>query len=442
MNNLLKSCGIFLIPALITGLIPALADSPASEADRQAHWREDLKALSDGLKKQGYSVDLARGISTRGQKDFALLYPTFDAEIAAIDNDLPHLSDAEVYLRLTRLIASAHVGHNSIEIPAGMGFLNRLPLSFQWFADGLGVTEASSEYIAALGARVLSIGGMKPEQLTTEIAPYISRENDIQLRNAAPFFMTAAGMLRHFNLVGEDGTVHLELETLQGKSLTLKVGLADRRVARIGVTEGLHVPPLFFYSHARAKYWFEYLAPSHTLYVQYNVCANDPQLPFNEFAKQVLAAADANTVKRVVIDLRGNGGGDSRVINPLVHGLNLRVKSVGPFYVLIGPNTFSSAIDNAVTLRRELSAVLAGEPTGGMPDGYGEVKRLTLPNSKLVIRYSSKRWGPKGDDVPTTLRPDIAAPLKLADLIAGRDPVLDAVLKDSEPAQLSSRIAR
>jgi C-terminal processing protease CtpA/Prc len=93
--------------------------------------------------------------------------------------------------------------------------------------------------------------------------------------------------------------------------------------------------------------------------------------------------------------------------------------------VLIGPETFSSAVQNAAELKQELKAKLVGEPTGGLPSGYGEVKTLTLPYSKVIVRYTTKNFGrPHGD----VLRPDISAPRTLADALHGRDPVLEAAL--------------
>jgi hypothetical protein len=71
---------------------------------------------------------------------------------------------------------------------------------------------------------------------------------------------------------------------------------------------------------------------------------------------------------------------------------------------------------------------LVGEASGGMPDGYGEVNSLTLPNSKLVVRFTTKSWGPKAGSGPNTVTPDLSVPWKLADFIAGRDPALDAAI--------------
>ena len=93
---------------------------------------------------------------------------------------------------------------------------------------------------------------------------------------------------------------------------------------------------------------------------------------------------------------------------------------------LIWPLTFSSAVDNASELRHSLQATLVGEKAGETPGGYGEVKFLTLPNSKLVVQYTTKFSEPGKEG--GALAPDVEAPRKLADSLAGRDPALEAAI--------------
>jgi len=211
-------------------------------------------------------------------------------------------------------------------------------------------------------------------------------------------------------LVADDGTVPLRLQKTPGETITVSMPLVPAG-ERIAAVQGLHLTQPMARSR-NGYYWHEYLSGSHTLYVQYNVCANDPKERFRDFVRNVFADADAHPVKCVVLDLRNNGGGDEHVIGPLKDGLAARARKLGPLYVLIGPATFSSAVDNAGTLRREFSAKLVGEPSGGMPGGYGEVNMVTLPNSKLVVRFTTKGSPPKGGE-PVNLIPDILAPLNL-----------------------------
>jgi hypothetical protein len=301
-----------------------------------------------------------------------------------------------------------------------MGFAMRLPLGFGWLDDGLAVIAASSDYSGALGARVLDIGGRTPQQLLTALEPYISFENDFEKRTNFPDLIEAQGVLKHQGLVGPDRAVPITFQKPGGEPFTVPVAPALGNVRKFGLYEGLKIASPLRNTHPGSAYWHEYLADSGTLYIQYNQCENDPKYPFADFARQALADA-------VAIDLLYNAGGNSRVIAPLASGLAARLKSVGKVYVLVGPYTFSSAVDNAIQLQRDLKATLVGEPSGGMPKGYGEVALLKLPNSKLVVQITTKRWGPEHFEGPLSLTPAIPAPLRLADLLASRDPALDAV---------------
>jgi len=409
-------CGL-----LLTAPLYSVPNAHAQD-DRAARWQQDLEFFSNGLRASGHAVDFKRGISTRGQIDFAKLYPKFDTQMESLRADLPQTSDGEVVLALMRLVASANVAHNSVNTPNGFGFSSRLPLAFQWFADGPAVTGAAPEYASAIGTRVVRIGEWTPDEVLAQVAPYIAHENQAWLRIWAMEFLRPRAVLQHFHLLGADGRVTFTLQKPGGETFTLAVATADARTER----RTIDAPIPLFRSQPGKYYWHRYLEDSGTLYIQYNVCENDPKLPFAAFASQVLADADARHPRRVVIDLRFNGGGNSRVIGPLKSGLAARRKAAGGMYVLIGPGTFSSAELNAEELKRSLKATLVGEATGGKPGGYGEVKELKLPNSKLVVRYTTKNFGMQRG--PSMLEPDIAAPRTLADVIEGRDRALEAAI--------------
>ena len=406
----------------------SLQAQTAETADRETKWQQDIQVFVDTLSAPGQTKDLKRGIISRGQKDFSKLYPpvTFDAAIASLKADIPKISDDEISLRLMELVASAHVAHNGVTSP-GKDFDPHLPLRFYWYTDGLAVDAASQEYADALGARVVKIGDDTPEQLLAKFAPYINYENDSWLRFRVTQYLREEAVLRHFELIGPDGRVAITLEKPGQLPFTVSVGLADSMPTLIGLARGLHLPTPLYWSHPKQYYWYQYMEDSQTLYIQYTQCENDPKLSFKDFTEQVLAEADAHPVKRVVIDLRFNGGGKSWVIDPLMSGLASRAKSIGHPYVLIGPGTFSSALLNAIDLHEKLKATLVGEPTGGSLNIYGEVGYFVLPNSKIVINYTTKYFEKK-NAAPTALKPDILAPHTLVDDLAGRDAALEAAI--------------
>lgn len=102
--------------------------------------------------------------------------------------------------------------------------------------------------------------------------------------------------------------------------------------------ETLHVPTALCRSNPDAFYWYKYLSETHTLYIQYSKCRNEPDNPFVNFTRDLFAFADTQSVQRVIVDLRFNMGGNSDILQPLVAGLKSRPDLVakGHLYTLVG----------------------------------------------------------------------------------------------------------
>ena len=413
-----------LLPLLVavgfsvaTTTIPqASGANQGAVATREDRWRADLDVL-------------AREFPER-HIDFAKLYPRFSADLDAIRNRLATSSDAEVVLALTRLIASANVGHTVVRVPAGSLEPRRLPIVLAWHADGLGVNAASEPYRDALGLKVVRIGQMTPEALEAAVAPYVAHENEQWLHVQSPSFMTTVEVLRQLGQLGPDGAVEFTFERASGERLVRRVLPAETAAPLVSAVDALRVPMTLLRKQPNSNYWYEYLPDRRALYIQYNRCQNDPAQPFSEFAKGLFAFADTVPIERVIVDLRRNGGGDSRVIAPLMQGLQARsaLSGRGRLFTLIGRSTFSSALMAAIDFRNRLQAILVGEPPGERPNSYGEVRLLTLPNSRIDVQYSTKFFRMMTDSDPLALMPDIVVGRTLAEAIAGRDPVLDRAL--------------
>lgn len=390
---------LFLLTSLLAQNVP-----PAARVER---WQADLKEFVALLKGTSRAKDVPAG-----QKDLAKLYPTLDADIAAIEADIPRLRDGEIHLRLARLMAGAHVAHNAVfpGTPPQM-----LPLAFQWLGEGPVVVAASSDYKAVLGTRLVKAGAWTSGELLELLAQYISSETDGWKRVRAGEYLRNGNLLNTLGLV-QDGRVELTLEGPEG-TRTLPLTLAPSSA----VLEWMPLLPRKLHDY----YSSQFLRESNAMYIQYNQCANDPQQTFADFVKNVFAQIDENRASRVIVDLRFNTGGNSRIVNPLVKGLAARRKIIGSPLVLIGPITFSSGVWAANEFR-ENGARLIGEPTGGLLGGYGEAPMRTLTNSRLPVQWTMKHFGAQPE-----VKPDATVLITAADLRAGRDPVLDAALRAS-----------
>ena len=403
----------------------------ADEATRESLWQQDLDYFETNLPQKHVA--------------FYKLMPKqkFEKEMADIKRSVPQLSDAEITLRLMRLTASMGVAHTRISLSGARSIaFHRYLLLLQWYSDGLGVVSAAPEYQSALGARVIRIGTMTPDQLETGLAPYISYENKSWLHEESPLYMTIAELLQHLKVADTDGAIELTLVKANDKPFTLRISPVDLNESvtnQISTMDFLHIPCPLYLQNPNAPYWYRYLHGTQTLYIQYRVCENDPKNPFENFAANLFALADSNSVQRMVVDVRLNGGGSSEVINPLMEGIRARpsLNAKGHLFVLIGPGTMSSAEMAAEEFHNSFqrfpgprfNAILVGEPTGGKPNCYGDVLVFKLPNSNLQVRYSTKHFHLTNDGDPRSREPDITATCSWEDYLAGRDPVMEAVLR-------------
>ena len=160
---------------IVFGALWQLTAAPAASdaAGRNARWRADLRNFATNLPAR--------------QLDFFKLIPKekFEQEMTDLYANIPQLSDAEISLQLTRVAAGLGVAHTMAEVSDTVA-AEVYPIRMQWFSDGLGVVYTTLDYRGALGARVVRIGSMTPEEVQTALAPYISHENDARLRHESP----------------------------------------------------------------------------------------------------------------------------------------------------------------------------------------------------------------------------------------------------------------
>lgn len=147
------------------------------------------------------------------------------------------------------------------------------------------------------------------------------------------------------------------------------------------------------------------------------ICDKEYEQTLDEFFQNVFDAG----IQNVVVDLRGNGGGNSWVANEFITYLdvekyrswdcairygwyldknedieytNQKKKQVfdGNVYVLTDIWTYSAAMDFAMLIADNDMGVIIGEASGNLPDSYGDCLYFQMPNSKLAVSISYKRW--------------------------------------------------
>ena len=409
---------------------PAHAQSPTAEPEK---WREDLRYLSDELPRRHINL-------------FHTLSPeAFYNAVNELDSIIPSLPDHEIIVRMTRLLAMVKESHTYLDWarPTRTPPFGRLPLRFLVFKDGLYVTQAaksdfktnprSNYYTRAIGMRVARIGDVEIESAMQAIATIISTENTENIKNSIPRNAHRPEILHALGLIQNLDHAPITLEDDNGNRFELNLlPFPSGVIPRFSSNPYPSRDPIQLYRTRPSSqfYWYEYLPAAKTVYFQYNVCIEMSTLPFATFLSNLLNFIDTHEVEKIAVDLRRNPGGNSGILVPFINSIRARpsLNQYGKLFVLIDNGTNSSAMLNAILFKQlGTNPILIGEPTGGKPNSYGEIKSFPLPNSGLNVWYSTKFFQMAPGD-PPSLSPDILIELTGMDYFAGRDPVLEAVL--------------
>jgi hypothetical protein len=401
------------------------ADTGSVAADRSA----DIDALRDGLTK-------------RHADPFAHVSRSeFDAMAEELKAEAAHMDNVRYVLGLRKLAASIGDGHTEVVLETGKGpCATSIPVQFIGLADGVFVTAAPTDHAQLLGARVVEVGSMSLADASARIRSVSACENDADARGTVARFLKYDQLLHGLGITPARGVVRLKVErqSAQGETRFLEAAI-DAVGPQVGVPGQFAPDPTrIALPPGRVSrpepYWHQALPDAQAVYCRYDRCANGPQATVAEWSREVMREVSDHEVRKVIIDLRNNAGGDSSLLHPLIEALRAWVRSdpaARRVYALIGPGTFSSGITNALNLRAFVAAKLVGE-TPGQPIGtFGEVRSFTLPQSGLKVTYGSKVH----DDPrhPIEIIPDVIAPMRSTDYFSGGDPAMDAVKADPIP---------
>lgn len=371
-------------------------------------WRQDLQYLATELAKRHKN---AFHQVSREQ---------FEKAVNELDRQIPTLRDYEIEIGLVRIGALIGDGHTYVNAWRTYHFF---PLDVNWFNNDLRVTRASPVYSRALGARVIKIEDKSMTQVKATLNQLIPQgEAEGYALNASAFFILSAEALNVLGITKSLTTARWSFADDQGKQFTLDITPVSQRYRDIKMLPAVTNQPLYL-QRPEEEFWYIYLSDSQTVFLNFKAYPQN----FKEAAQGLLDFIDRHPTKRLVIDMRQNGGGDfTKVRVFLVPAIKQRPKlnKRGHLFVVTGRDTFSAAMTNAVDLRKETEAILVGEPTGARPNGYQEKRELILPNSGLRVSYSVEYYQFQEKDTQAVI-PDKRIDLNWTAYKAGRDPIME-----------------
>ncbi|MBN1970318.1 MAG: hypothetical protein JXR48_15945 [Candidatus Delongbacteria bacterium] len=194
---------------------------------------------------------------------------------------------------------------------------------------------------------------------------------------------------------------------------------------------------------------------------------------FDNFLEEMFTEINKKNITNLIIDLRNNGGGNSTLGKQFIKYIPTKSEELkdfmvypyweyfkkdtmtyksdffsqvdsedsdfyikpsvqynGNIYILIGENTFSSAVDFATLLKDNNIGNFVGTPTGGKPSSFGDLVFVKLPNHENILGHSWKFFQrpDRSKDKEITLWPDYVIYPSINDIINGDDAQFDFII--------------
>ncbi len=401
---------------------PSTTTVPASTsttiADESAiDWLADLDALDAGVRR------------VHPNPFWRVGEEEWNARIAEARRELPNLNDRQaemVFFGLTALLD----GHSGI-YPFEIGY-HFYALRLYHFTDGYFLLDGPDP--TAVGGKLVAINGVPVEDAVALVTPLIAHDNDKTIEVVVPMYLMIAEILEGTGIVTDPAAPAFDIQRVDGSHAILSPGelLWDPYIAQFdGMPVGLPqaAEPL---SQSRRNDTFWWTMVDDVLYLQFNqVVLGEGDHTLSALVTEVRHRLALGDVRRVVVDIRHNNGGDYRTYRPLKELLlDPLVDHPGGLYIIIGRQTFSAGTLFATELDAQaVSAVFVGEPTAGSPNLYADVRSVNLPSSGIKVNVSSRYYDfASPDDLRPWIEPDIPVELSSADYFAGFDPVLQAAI--------------
>ncbi len=412
----------FFVPFLLI----FLSVSIFSQKQKTVDWNKDLAFIKNELPKDHYNF-----YAVRSEEDF---FKGID-QIAIQEN---HLTNFQVGVKLQQLIASFGDPHTLISLKPYLDVHKILPLGLMWCSDGLWIQFTTKENEVILGSRLLKINDIPLSVVVDSLNTLLTIDNQAMVHKKIPQLLLSNQLLEYFGFSSSEA-VKL---TVEKDGRNIEYNIHPSRINKNNITKTIPDQMPLCYQKVRAPFWETVQRKDNILYVQYNKCfsrenpppnyaGNIQKLPsFTEFSKAIIDAITQNDFDKIVFDLRFNQGGNSDQGTEFIKELASlkKLSTNGKLFVIIGRDSFSSAIINIMDFKKMINAILVGEETSGKPNHFGEVREMKLPYSGLIVRYSTKYFKETNKDV-NTVTPDKIIEASFKDFKEGRDPVYEWIAK-------------
>jgi len=397
------------LPLALLAALAGCSSRPAKLDIPPQAWRADLEVVRTKLPKLHINAF------------HALSHAEFDREMWSLEAESRRDNPDARFVGLMAVLNRIGDGHTGVTAPQDRAYF---PIEIRRFGDELRVSRAAPQAKMALGARVLAIGGLPAEEALHRMLGLTPADENPPLRLALATNYLSVGLILHgLGIVAQRSRATYRLQ--QDRGVPFEVTLSSTPSRDKSDWLRPYQKPALADLNPDTPFWCTAVSAARAVYCDFRAYDG-----LDARARSMFDLLKSSHANKLIIDLRQNGGGDYTVgeadlVRPIAELPSINRK--GHLFVLIGPETFSAAMNNAAQFRSKTAAILVGETIGEKPNSYQEPRELVLPNSHVVVRYST-RWYAFQPHGPNEISPDVRILPSWADYASGRDPAVDYAL--------------
>lgn len=348
-------------------------------------------------------------------------------------NNVPQLSDEEIFAGMNQMLATLDQGHTWLGgFPSEHRSGPKLPLRFYLFPEGLFIVAASDEHQELVGSEVVAFGDTPAVEALRRLRTVLSTESEMLHLYLAPGRSRNLGFLRGLGIVATEENIRLTVRPMDGAAQSVTVtpgeGTVSPNFNLLPAPSSVSTP--LFLSNQAEKHWDRLLPEQDAVYVQlYNVHdEQDESLPeYGKRLRRLLAEVDP---ANLILDMRHNTGGATALYPELLRTIvGFSQRPGKQVYVIIGRATYSAAANLITDLERLADPIFLGEPSGQCCNFAGDPSPVLLPYSRVSGAVSAVRWNLSGNvfEGRSEISPEVPVQLTARAYFAGEDPVVAAI---------------
>lgn len=369
----------------------------------------DYPKPSSALAAQRQDLDYFRKLLALDRSYTRQLRTAAEQRLGSLDNLPSPLPVPKLQIALMQIIALADNGHSRVDPIRDKGALWVEPVRVTRFAEGFYVMRATQPYRDMLGGRIEAIDGVPFDKVLAALETLRGGTEALRRETAATLIILP-DMLYGLGLAADPRTSRWTVRLPDARLIT-------RSLAAVPLAERAGLPSddrwlspeplrragdLVSYAPAAGvlpeslshydKHFFLFpVAGTCAAAVRLQSIADADGQEIRPFLQSAQAALQKSRPCALILDLRGDGGGDYTNTWGFAHALPRLTN--GPIYILTDPGTFSAAITTAGFTMNAAGdrATIVGEPVGDRLAFYSEGQRGCLPNSGICVLFQLAR---------------------------------------------------